>query len=79
MAKYDGFQPRLEAMVTELQTEWAEGLDGLAPDRRASIAARIHADPAAATTVRYDRQHTGFARVVTVTLDDVARLDASRS
>ena len=77
MAKYDGFQPRLETMVTELQTEWSAELDGIAADRRAAIARRLHDDPAAASTVRYDRQHTGFARVVTVTLDDVQRLDAA--
>ena len=79
MAKYDGYQARLETMVTELQTDWPEEVGGIAEERRAAIAARLHERPQEAADIRYDRQHTGFARVVTVTLDDVARLDASRS
>ena len=77
MAKYDGYQPRLETMVTELQTEWPDELEGVSTDRRAMIAAKLHADAARACSVRYDRQHTGFARVIVVTIDDVKRLDAA--
>ena len=75
MAKYDGYQPRLETMVTELQTEWADGTEGVADRDR--IAERLHREPQRASTVRYDRQHTGFARVIVVTTDDLERLRPS--
>ena len=74
MAKYDGYQPRLESLVTELQTEWPAEMQGFEPSARRTIAAALHADASAAASVRYDRQHTGFARVIVVTGDDCQRL-----
>lgn len=72
MAKYDGYQARLETMVTELQTDWPAELAGV-PDA-AAIARRLHEQPEVAADIRYDRQHTGFARVIVVTADDLTRL-----
>jgi hypothetical protein len=34
----------------------------------------LHADPQKAADLRYERLHTGFARVITVTQEDLARL-----
>ena len=74
MAKYDGYQPRLETMVTELLTEWPAEVEDVPEGQRPALAARLHERPQEAVSLRYDRQHTGFARVIVVTEADLDRL-----
>ena len=75
MAKYDGYQARLETMVTELQTEWGGPAARVKPEIQSRVARQLHQHPEQAAQVRYDRQHTGFARVIVVTEEDLRRLD----
>ncbi len=71
----DAFDPYREALVVETATVWpAETGNGLDTARRASIARRLHADPAQAAELEYVRLATGFCRRITVTAADLNRL-----
>ena len=59
--------------MIETQTIWPEGVD-LDRAARERIAQRLHAEPAEASQLSYERLHTGFARVITVTPEDLARV-----
>jgi len=63
-----------EALVVEHQTIWPSDFDDWTPEERARIETVLHATPADAADLDYVRQHTGFARVITVTNDDLSRL-----
>ena len=75
---YLAFNPRLERLVVEVRTEWPadllQGKDRLSSERLVELGRELHRSPSACGTVRYDRVHTGFTRVVTVTDADRARL-----
>ena len=75
---YAAFNPRLERLVVEIRTEWPEEVAGVPPAERAALAKRLHAVPGDCESVRYDRMHTGFCRVVTVTPEDLGRLGVGR-
>jgi hypothetical protein len=69
--------PYREALVVERHTIWpAECEDWSAADR-ARAEERLHGSPAEATELDYVRQHTGFARVITVTPADLDRVSAA--
>lgn len=70
----DKFDPYREALVVETQTIWPLEYDDLADDRRWSIEQKLHADPASASHLEYERIHTGFCRVIHVTDADVSRI-----
>ena len=72
---YLAFNPRLERLVVEIRTEWAD-VD-VPRGERPLLARRLHADAAACERVRYDRMHTGFCRVVCATPGDLERLGGS--
>ncbi|MEM1062403.1 MAG: hypothetical protein AAF907_12315 [Planctomycetota bacterium] len=75
MAKHDRYDARLDGLVVERRTEFAPELAGhLSEDDRARLADELHADPAAAASLRYERAHTGFTRVITATVEDLGRL-----
>jgi hypothetical protein len=38
----------------------------------------VHREPESAAKIEYERSHTGFTRVITVTVDDIARLYEER-
>jgi hypothetical protein len=63
-----------EALVVESYTIWPEEYDDWLPSDRVRIEAALHADPEKAADLRYERLHSGFARVITVTHADLARL-----
>lgn len=63
-----------EALVIETRTIWPEELADVDDAARARIAQRLHAEPEKAAELEYERLHTGFARVITVTAEDVARV-----
>jgi hypothetical protein len=71
------FDPYREALVVERHTVWPEDYDDWAPAERHRIEDLLHATPADAGELDYVRQHTGFARVITVTAADLERLSAS--
>ena len=73
MAASKEYDPYREALVIESRTIWPDEFADLDDAARARIAQRLHAEPDKAADLNYHRLHTGFARVITVTADDVAR------
>lgn len=69
--EYDRYR---EALVVENYTLWPDAGSELAPSQRRQIAEKLHAEPEKAADLKYERLHTGFARVITVTAEDLARL-----
>jgi hypothetical protein len=63
-----------EALVIETKTIWPDEFADLDDAARARIAQRLHAEPEKAADLDYERLHTGFARVITVTAEDIARV-----
>lgn len=74
MAAEDAFDPRRETLVMETRTFWDPALGDLAPADKDWLARAVHADPARAAKIGYERSHTGFVREITVTVADVERL-----
>lgn len=74
MAGYQSYDTRLESLVMAQRTEWDAAVSTLADDKRQLVARVLHADPAQAVRIRYERQHTGFERIITVTPEDVSRI-----
>ena len=68
------FDPYREALVVEQVTLWPADYDDWEDVEKLRFEQRLHAEPRAASQLEYVRQHTGFARQITVTPDDVARL-----
>lgn len=68
------FDPYREALVVETSTLWPDELSLDDPQTREHIEEALHAAPQEAAELTYDRQHTGFARVITVTPEDLKRL-----
>jgi hypothetical protein len=70
----NAFDPYREALVVESHTVWpAEYEDWTAADK-ARAEALLHASAQEAAELDYVRQHTGFARVITVTPADLDRV-----
>lgn len=70
----NAFDPYREALVVEQHTSWpAEYEDWSATDKR-RVEDLLHAAPAEVVELDYVRQHTGFARVITVTQADLDRV-----
>lgn len=68
------FERYRDALVMENVTIWPDEYDGWSTADKARVEARLHAAPDAAAELRYERQHSGFARVITVTEADIARV-----
>ena len=71
----DKFDPYREALIVETVTEWPEEYDHLDAAEKARIESALHADPEGCQ-ITYERMHTGFARIITVTEADVERVGA---
>ncbi len=71
----DKFDPYREALVMETETVWPDEYDHLHADEKQQIAEALHADPENATMLKYVRTHSGFCREITVTEDDIARVN----
>ena len=78
MAAHDRYDRRIDVLVMERRTAFADDLGMLADDDRRWLAAALHAAPARAARLRYERQHTGFCREITATRADVERLYRER-
>ncbi len=63
-----------EALVIETHTVWPDEFADLDVATRSRIAQRLHAEPEKASELDYQRMHSGFARVITVTADDISRV-----
>ncbi|GAB5443203.1 MAG: hypothetical protein Fues2KO_35520 [Fuerstiella sp.] len=75
MAKFD---PRVDDLVMETRTLWDDSVGDLSPEDRAWVAREIHRHPQQAANLKYERSHTGFTRIITVTLEDIQRLYLSK-
>ena len=75
MAKFD---PRVDDLVMETKTLWDSSVDDLSEEDRRWVAEEIHKDPQSACRIDYERSHTGFTRIITVTLEDIQRLYLSK-
>lgn len=73
----DKFDPYREALIMEISTVWPEEYDELETEEKGRIAAALHADPEQCGHLEYIRTHTGFCRQITVTPDDLQRLNGS--
>jgi len=71
----NAFDPYREALVVEQQTVWPEEYDDWSAADRQRVEALLHAAAADASELEYIRQHTGFARVITVTPADLERVN----
>lgn len=72
------FDPYREALVMEQVTLWASLAERFDPAEQERIAAELHTAAEDACELEYQRTHTGFCRVITVTEDDLQRLQASQ-
>ena len=74
MANFKKYDPRLESLVMETRTVWDPEIGEISDEDRSWLAAAVHREPELASNIEYDRSHTGFTRILTVTVDDIARL-----
>jgi hypothetical protein len=68
------FDEYREALVVEHTTVWPEEYDDWPQADRLRVEALLHSEPPQAAQLDYVRQHTGFARQITVTPADLERL-----
>jgi hypothetical protein len=73
----NAFDPYREALVVEQHTIWPSDYEDWSASDKARIAELLHASPSDAADLDYLRQHTGFARVISVTSDDLSRVGVS--
>ncbi len=78
MANLQKYDPRLESLVMETRTRWADDIGELSPEDRRWLTEAVHRTPQEASNILYERSHTGFIREITVTVDDIERLYQER-
>ena len=71
------FDPYREALVVEQHTVWPDAYEDWSPADKSRVEALLHASPREAADLDYIRQHTGFARVITVTPADLERVSVA--
>lgn len=74
MADYEKYDPRVDALVMETRTDWDNDVGKLSDADKSILAQKLHDEPEKASKVAYERSHTGFTRIITVTVEDIARL-----
>lgn len=73
----NSFDPYREALVVENLTIWPAECEDWSDADRARVERLLHASPQEAASLDYVRQHTGFARVITVTPADLERVSVT--
>lgn len=73
------FDPYREALVMEEVTNWGDVADDLDRMEQERLARELHGSAEDASNLSYERTHTGFCRVITVTEKDLQRLKAAKS
>jgi hypothetical protein len=68
------FDPYREALVVEMSTLWPDDYDDFDSDYKHRVADCLHAEPDQAAQLDYVRLHSGFCRQITVTPQDLERL-----
>ncbi len=72
----DKFDPYREALVVEEVTIWPDEFAEISPAERPLIESQLHQDPQSCAQLTYVRVHTGFCREITVTQQDLQRLES---
>jgi hypothetical protein len=62
----------------ETKTFWDPAVGQLSEEDRRWVATAIHQKPQLASKVSYERSHTGFVRIISVTVEDIQRLYLAR-
>ena len=75
---YDKFDGRIDSLVMETKTLWDPSVGALADEDKAWLSDAVHQRPQFAKKIAYERSHTGFTRLITVTADDIARIYRER-
>ena len=70
------FDPYRDALVVEKHTVWPDEYEDWSENDRSRIENLLHAAPEEVLDLDYVRQHSGFARIITVTPDDLERVAA---
>lgn len=78
MAGLNKYDERIEQLVIETRTAWDPAVGKLEDADRQWLSKAIHDAPELATKIEYQRAHTGFAREITITVEDIQRLYQSR-
>lgn len=73
----NAFDAYREALVVEKITRWPDEYEDWSEADRSRIESLLHANPREAADLDYVRQHTGFARVITVTPADLERVSVA--
>jgi len=73
----NAFDPYREALVVERLTVWPAECEDWTDADKDRVGALLHASPQEAADLDYVRQHTGFARVITVTGADLERVSVA--
>jgi hypothetical protein len=73
----NAFDPYRDALVVEHHTVWPDAYEDWSDADRSRVEALLHAAPRDAAELDYVRQHTGFARVITVTPADLDRVSVA--
>jgi hypothetical protein len=73
----NSFDPYREALVVENHTIWPADCEDWSTADKARVERLLHASPQDAAELDYTRQHTGFARVITVTQADLDRVSVA--
>jgi len=73
----NAFDPYREALVVENHTIWPDDYEDWSDADKARVETLLHAGPQEASELDYLRQHTGFARVITVTPADLDRVSVA--
>ncbi len=71
----DKFDPYREALVMETRTIWPDEYADWDPQKKTRIEQQLHADAENSISLTYVRTHTGFCREITVTDEELARID----
>ncbi|HET6422538.1 MAG TPA: hypothetical protein VFG20_02570 [Planctomycetaceae bacterium] len=75
---YDKFDARVDSLVMETKTLWDPAVGVLAEEDKFWLSEAVHRQPQQAKKIAYERSHTGFTRLITVTPDDIARIYRER-
>lgn len=73
----NAFDPYREALVVENHTVWPADYEDWSDADKVRVETLLHAAPQEAAELDYTRQHTGFARVITVTPADLDRVSVA--
>lgn len=72
------FDARIDDLVIETRTLWDDSVGDISEEDRRWVSTEIHKSPEHASKISYERAHTGFTRIITVTLEDIQRLYLSK-